>query len=71
MPEEDTHATPSDCSVEQALQAASAAGGAYVESTGKTDLATWTESEWLTLVDMIVHHFQDALRTAYGEDPPF
>jgi len=64
-------ATVRDTYEDQALQAASIAGGAYVELTGKTDLATWTESEWLTLVDLIAHHFQDALNVAYGQDPPF
>lgn len=54
-----------------ALADASAHGGAYVESLGKTDLATWTPEEWSTLIDLIVTAFQDSLRTAYGDDPPF
>lgn len=54
-----------------ALVAASASGGAYVELTGKTDLATWTEQEWSTLIDVIVTSFQDFLREAYADDPPF
>ena len=54
-----------------ALAAAGRAGGAYVESIGKTDLATWTEQEWATLIDVIVTSFQDFLREAYADDPPF
>ena len=54
-----------------ALVAASTSGGAYVELTGKTDLATWTEQEWSTLIDVIVTSFQDFLREAYADDPPF
>ena len=53
------------------MVAASASGGAYVELTGKTDLATWTEQEWSTLIDVIVTSFQDFLREAYADDPPF
>ena len=53
------------------LAAASAQGGAFVESLERTDLATWTPEEWATLVDVIVTAFQDALRTAYADDPPF
>ncbi|RYU56296.1 hypothetical protein EWI61_14560 [Methylolobus aquaticus] len=54
-----------------ALLDASAAGGTYVESLGRTDLATWTPEEWATLIDVVITRFQDSLRTAYAEDPPF
>lgn len=54
-----------------ALAAAGAEGGAYVESLGRTDLATWSPEEWAALVDVIVTRFQDSLRTAYADDPPF
>ena len=54
-----------------ALADASAQGGAYVESLGRTELASWTPEEWATLIDIIVTRFQDALRTAYADDPPF
>ena len=55
----------------QALTLASMNGGAYVEEIGKTDLATWTEQEWMVLVDLIVTTYQDGLRQADGNDPPF
>lgn len=54
-----------------ALLAASTSGGAFVEAIGKTDLAGWTEQEWATLIDVVVTSFQDFLRQAYADDPPF
>ena len=54
-----------------ALFAASISGGAYVETIGKTDLSGWTEQEWAALIDVIVTSFQDFLRQAYADDPPF
>lgn len=54
-----------------ALATACQTGGAYVESLGKTDLASFTSMEWETLVDAVVTAYQDSLRSAYGEDPPF
>lgn len=56
---------------EAALDAAAQAGGVYVELTGKTDLVAWTAEEWGCLVDVIVTEFQDVLRRAYADDPPF
>ena len=54
-----------------ALLAASISGGAYVETIGKTDFSGWTEQEWAELIDVIVTSFQDFLRQAYADDPPF
>jgi hypothetical protein len=54
-----------------ALAAACQTGGEYVESLAKTDLATFTVVEWSTLIDVVVTAFQDSLRTAYADDPPF
>ena len=54
-----------------ALAAAGAEGGAYVESLGETDLAQFTAQEWATLIEVIVTAFQDHLREAYADDPPF
>jgi hypothetical protein len=54
-----------------ALQDAGQAGGAYVETLAKTDLATWSAEEWVQLVDVIVTAFQESLRTAYADHPPF
>jgi len=55
----------------QALATACQTGGGYVESLAKTDLASFTSAEWETLVDVVVTAFQDALRSAYAQDPPF
>lgn len=54
-----------------ALAAACQSGGEYVESIAKTDLANFTAVEWSTLIDVVVTAFQDSLRTAYADDPPF
>ena len=54
-----------------ALAAACQTGGEYVESLAKTDLASFTSVEWSTLIDVVVTAFQDSLRTAYADDPPF
>ena len=54
-----------------ALAAAGQSGGAYVEAIAKTDLATWSEEDWATLIDVVVTAFQDHLRAAYADDPPF
>ena len=54
-----------------ALAAASSSAGEYIESIAKTDLAAFTEAEWSTLIEVLVTAFQDHLRNAYADDPPF
>jgi len=44
-----------------ALQEAGQEGGAYIESLGRTELATWSANEWATLVEVVVTAYQDAL----------
>lgn len=44
-----------------AIAAASPMPGEYLESIGKTDLAVLTESEWLTLLEVIITAYQDEL----------
>jgi hypothetical protein len=44
-----------------AIAAASPMAGEYLESIGKTDLAVLTESEWLTLLEVIITAYQDEL----------
>ena len=53
------------------MATASQAAGEYVESIGKTDLATFTEHEWSDLIRTVVIAFQDHLGAAYAVDPPF
>jgi len=54
-----------------ALRQASAVGGAYIESLGRSDLAQWSAQEWATLIDVVITAFQDHLQEAYTQDPPF
>ena len=54
-----------------ALAAASARADDYVEALGRTELASWSASEWEGLIDVVVTAFQDHLRQAYADDPPF
>ena len=44
-----------------AIEAASPMAGEYLERIGKTDLAVLSEAEWLTLLEVIVTAYQDAL----------
>ncbi len=37
-------------------------GGEYIDSIAKTDLASWSEHEWATLIEVVVTAFQDHLR---------
>jgi hypothetical protein len=55
----------------RAFQVAATNAGAYVDEIGKTDLMQWTEYEWVTLIEVAVTAFQDALRQAYADDAPF
>ena len=59
---------PSDVEL-AALAAASQAGGEYVESIGKMELASWSAHEWATLVEVIVTAFQNSLRAAADDLP--
>lgn len=54
-----------------ALAAAGPLAGEYLESIGKTDLATLSEGEWLTFLEVVVTAYQDALarRLDAGQHP--
>jgi len=43
-------------------------GGEYLESIGKSDLATLTESEWDRFIDAVVTGYCDHLREMAGQD---
>jgi len=43
-------------------------GGEYLESIGKSDLATLTESEWDCFLDAVVTGYCDHLRELAGKD---
>lgn len=44
-----------------AIQAASPMAGEYLDSIGKTDLATLTDAEWLTFLEVVITAYQDEL----------
>lgn len=46
----------------EAIQAAGAYGGEYLDSLGKTDLASLSEDEWLTFIESVVTGFTDKLQ---------
>lgn len=37
-----------------AIQAASESAGVYIETLGKTDMATWSEKEWHEFLEVII-----------------
>lgn len=43
-------------------------GGEYLESIGKSDLATLTETEWDRFLDAVVTGYCDHLRELAGKD---
>jgi len=51
-----------------AMRAASPVAGEYVDSLGKSDLAAFSENEWLTLIEVIVTAYTDALRDLASND---
>lgn len=54
-----------------AIEHASGAAGEYLESLGKTDMTTFDESEWMTMIEVIVGAFTEHLRTITDTDIPF
>lgn len=46
-------------------------GGAYLDTIGKTDLATLTEAEWFEFCRRVVAGYRIALKTDLKEEPPF
>ena len=54
---------------EQAAMAAGGdAGGAYLESLGRSDLATLSRPEWKQLIEIVVTGYCDRLRVLAGRD---
>ena len=52
-------------------EGASHNAGEYLESIGKTDLATLTQEEWFTMLEVAVTGYQDCLRWIEMGEPPF
>ena len=54
---------------EQAAMAAGGdAAGAYLESLGRSDLATLSQPEWRQLIEIVVTGYCDTLRELAGHD---
>jgi|GEM_PF-203406 hypothetical protein len=56
--------TPREC---RAIELASDPAGEYLDNLKKTDLATLTESEWFTFLEVVVTGFQDGLCSIRNE----
>lgn len=57
-----------------AIEAASEPAGAYIESLGRTDMATWTREEWMTFLECVVTGFTDEMQrlaAAANDGVPF
>lgn len=52
----------------QAMTVGGQQGGGYLESIGKSDLATLTETEWDRFIDAVVTGYCDHLRELAGQD---
>jgi hypothetical protein len=51
-----------------AMVAGGDAAGGYLESIGKSDLATLTPAEWRQLIEIVVTGYCDTLRELAGQD---
>ena len=52
----------------QAMSVGGQYGGEYIESIGKSDLATLAETEWDCFLDAVVTGYCDHLRELAGKD---
>ena len=52
----------------EAMRAGGEAAGEYLESLGKSDLATLTVEEWLTLIEAVITGYSDRLRALAAQD---
>ena len=56
----------------EAMQAASAPAGDYLERVGKTDLAALSCEEWMTFIETVCSHYHASLRELSDSgEPPF
>ena len=55
-----------------AIEAASAPAGEYIEQwIGKTDMAQWSQDEWLGFLEVVVTAYTNELGRLAAEEPPF
>lgn len=52
-----------------AIEAASDPAGQYIESLGRSDMATWSRDEWLGFIEVVVTGYSDALRERIATVP--
>jgi hypothetical protein len=52
----------------EAMTVGGSQGGEYLESIGKSDLASLTETEWDRFIDAVVTGYCDHLRELAGKD---
>jgi hypothetical protein len=45
-----------------AIEASSEPAGQYIESLGRTDMATWSRNEWLEFLECVVTGYTDELK---------
>lgn len=50
----------------EAMYDASESGGQYLDALGKTDMALFSEDEWMTLVDAIVSGYVHGIHVRTG-----
>lgn len=53
-----------------AIMAASTPAGEYLESIGKTDLATMSEDDWYCFLEVVVTAYQDHLQAIHSAPMP-
>ena len=56
---------------EQALEDGGNAGGEYLDSLGKTDLASLEPEEWATFLSRVLTGYADSMREIVSREVPF
>lgn len=51
-----------------AIEASSEPAGQYIESLGRTDMATWSRDEWMTFLECVVTGYVDHLQQVAGAE---
>lgn len=59
-PERRRMTDPNECEI-QAMANASDRAGEYIESLGRTDMATWTEEQWTRFIETVCGGYVDRL----------
>jgi hypothetical protein len=55
-----------------AIQAASQPAGEYIEELGETDMATWSNDQWMGFLETVITAYTDEMgRLSKNGDPPF